>query len=536
VTERSKSRTNDEGAAYFNAGIACADAPAGRAPDRPAILHESEDGSSSLTFRELADRSSALARSLVGGGLGPGANVAVFAPAGPLAALAHVAVLKAGAASVPLVPLLGDEAILHRLTDSEARTLMVAPELIDSAMGLVERLANPPAVMPLAEDTMSGGSSADGFSPVPTTAEDPAMVLYTSGTTGKSKGAVLPHRVVLARHAPMSMIHGPFLPEDVFWTPADWMWVGSLVDSVFAPLSLGCTVMTYARLRFDPADAIERIKRMGVTRAFIPPTALRLLMDQPESLWEGHRLRSIHSGGEALTTDAAAWAKEVLDLTVDEIYGMTEASFVIGNAHRYGPATSGSMGRPFPGQVARVVDTGGQPVRDGEVGELQIADSSPSLFLGYYGQPEATAERFSGGWFSTGDLVRRAEDGCLFFAGRMDDLIMSAGHRIGPGEIEDVLKGHAAVRDAIVVGEPDPDRGQRIKAVVQLAGGEPEDGLTLELQDLVRARVGRHAYPRTVEYLVEFPRTPTGKVRRDQLRLAPEQRADAVAQPIGGRP
>ena len=265
VTQRSKSRTNDEGAAYFNVGIACADAPAGRAPDRPAILHESEGGSSSLTFHELADRSSALAGSLVGGGLVPGANVAVFAPAGPLAAIAHVAVFKAGAASVPLVPLLGDQAILHRLTDSEARTLVVAPELIESAMGLLDRLAEPLAVIPLAEDTMSGESSADPFSPAPTAAEDPAMVLYTSGTTGKSKGAVLLHRVVLARHAPMSMIHGPFLPDDVFWTPADWMWVGSLVDSVFAPLSLGCTVMTYAapplrsggRDRADQADGSD---------------------------------------------------------------------------------------------------------------------------------------------------------------------------------------------------------------------------------------------------------------------------------------
>jgi acetyl-CoA synthetase len=505
-------------------------------PERLAIVHEADGVVTSLTFRELADQSSALAERLVDAGLEFGQSVGVFAPAGGVAAVAHLAVLKAGAVTVPLVPLLGDEAILHRLADARVVVLLVAPELVPDAMALLDRHERHLSVIPLdGEVVVRPPGTRPPFRPTPTGADDPAMILYTSGTTGKPKGAVQAHRVILARHAPLSMIHGPFAPDDVFWTPADWMWMGSLVDSVLGPLSYGCTVMTYARRRFEPAEAIRRLKQFRVTRAFIPPTALRQLMDQPPALWEGHALRSVHSGGESLTSDAADWARRVLGLTVDEIYGMTEASFVVGNAHRYHPGLAGSMGRPFPGHAVRVVDADGRPVTNGDPGELQIGGGSPSLFLGYYGQPEATAARFVDGWYSTGDLVRCDDDGRLFFVGRKDDLIMSSGHRIGPGEIEDALRAHSAVRDAVVVGEPDVERGQQIKAVVQLRdpAADPPPGLTLELQDLVRAQVGRHAYPRSVEYLDEFPRTVTGKVRRDQLRLAPDQREHVVPQPVG---
>jgi acetyl-CoA synthetase len=276
---------------------------------------------------------------------------------------------------------------------------------------------------------------------------------------------------------------------------------------------------------------VRRLKAFGVTKAFIPPTALRMMMDVPEAEWSGHKLTSVHSGGETLTPEAFEWSRTALGVTVDEIYGMTEASFIVGNAHRYYEPVASSMGRPYPGQEIVLRADDGCAVEIGEPGEITIGPSSPSIFVGYFGKPAATAERFAGGWFRTGDLATRDERGHLFYVGRKDDLIMSAGHRLGPGEIEEALRRHEAVRAAVVVGAPDPQRGQRVKAVVQLVDNAHSYGsleqLTLELQDLVRVGVGRHAYPREIEYIEEFPRTVTGKVRRDVLRLPVESRGDA---------
>jgi acetyl-CoA synthetase len=456
--------------------------------------------------------------------------VGVFASAGNRTAVAHIAVLKAGAVSVPLVPLLGDEGIAFRLEDSGVSCLFAG----SSEAGRLETvLAGAPRVRHVIE-LHDGEHTADdgaGFEPAPTCPGDPAMIIYSSGTTGKPKGVLEPHSIVLGRHAPVSMIHGPFVPDDVFWTPVDWMWIGSFVDALLTPLSYGCTVLAYDRRRFDAREAVERLKTFGVTKAFIPPTALRMLMDVPEPDWAGHRLTSVHSGGESLTIDAAGWAREVVGLTIDEIYGMTEASFVIGNAHRFYPVVAGSMGRPYPTQHARLrADDGGAPA-PGEPGEILISPESPSLFLGYWGRPEATAERFVDGWFATGDLAAADERGYLFYAGRRDDLIMSAGHRLGPGEIEDALLRHEAVRTAVVVGAPDAERGQLVRAIVQLTTpgrALPREELTRQLQDLVRAGVGRHAYPREVEYVEEFPRTVTGKIRRDVLRQPVNERGGAA--------
>jgi acetyl-CoA synthetase len=247
-----------------------------------------------------------------------------------------------------------------------------------------------------------------------------------------------------------------------------------------------------------------------------------MLMDVPPDSWRGHGLTSIHSGGESLTADAAAWAAGALGVTIDEIYGMTEASFTVGNAHRFYPPLAGSMGVPYPGQPVRIVREDGTDARPGEDGEILIGPGSPSLFLGYWGKPDETQAQFRDGWWATGDLARRDESGYLHYRGRKDHLIMSAGHRLGPAEIESALARHDAVRAVVVGGAPDPERGQVVKAVVELTS----DGRVLEraqvvreLQDLVRVAVGRHAYPRVIEFVDELPRTATGKIRRDVLAL-----------------
>jgi acetyl-CoA synthetase len=316
----------------------------------------------------------------------------------------------------------------------------------------------------------------------------------------------------------MAMIHGPFAADDVFWTPVDWMWIGSFIDSVLSPLSYGCTVFTYDRQRFEPVEAVRRLRDFRVTKAFIAPTALRMLMQAGDDEWRGHTLSSVHTGGESLTADAAAWARDVLGFAVDEIYGMTEASFLVGNAHRYYPVVHGSMGLPYPHQTLELRTLDGSTAAVGESGEIVVSPSAPTMFLGYYGRPDATAERFVDGWYSTGDLATCDERGYLHYVGRKDDLIISAGHRLGPGEIEEALRRHEQVRDVAVVGVPDETRGQRVKAFVVPREEATTEQLTPELQDLVRTLVGRHAYPREIEYLDELPRTVTGKVQRHVLR------------------
>jgi acetyl-CoA synthetase len=501
----------------YNVGVACSDAPAARFPDEPALTHESAGATNSISFAELARRSTVVAAGLAGLGIGPGARVGVYASAGIDTAIAHLGVLKAGAATVPLIPLLGDEAIAFRLTEADISCMLVSPREHDRSARLAAQTGSVRHVLTFPEIEQAG--RAESACPVVTRASDPAIVIFSSGTTGKPKGVVLPHAVVLGRQSPMSMIHGPFRPGDVFWTPVDWLWIGSFVDSVLSPLSFGGGVFTYDRERFEPVDAVRRLREYGVTKAFVAPTALRMLMAVPAEEWVGHRLSSVHTGGEALTSAAAQWANDVLGLAVDEIYGMTEASFLVGNAHRYYPIVPGSMGLPYPGQTIALRTLDGETPRPGETGEIVIDPSCPTLFLGYHGNPRATAERFVDRWYTTGDLATCDERGYLFYVGRKDDLIISAGHRIGPGEIEEAIRRDSRVREVAVVGVPDETRGQRIKAFVQLhEGREPTQELTELLQDLVRRVVGRHAYPREIEYLTELPRTPTGKVQRHVLR------------------
>jgi acetyl-CoA synthetase len=510
VTE-GRSRTEPR----YNVGVACSDAPSHRFPDEIALTHESLGTTSSVTFAELARRSTHVAGVLAARGIGRGSRVGVYASAGIETAVAHLGVLKAGATTVPLIPLLGDEAIAFRLGEAEVGYLLVSPGGYERGARVAEQADLECQVFAFPEIEAAPAEPAT----VVTRAADPAIIIFSSGTTGKPKGVVLPHGVLLGRQSPMSMIHGPFRPGDVFWTPVDWLWIGSFVDSVLSPLSYGCAVFTYDRERFEPADAVRRLREYGVTKAFVAPTAMRMLMEVPVEEWIGHKLSSVHTGGEALTAAAARWAGEALGLTVDEIYGMTEASFLVGNAHRYYPVVTGSMGLPYPGQTLALRRRDGEAPEPGETGELVVAPSCPTLFLGYHGNSEATAERFVEGWYATGDLATCDERGYLFYVGRKDDLIISAGHRIGPGEIEEAILRDSTVREVAVVGVPDETRGQRVKAFVQLHDGREETReLTKRLQDLVRTVVGHHAYPREIEYLSELPRTPTGKVQRHVLR------------------
>jgi acetyl-CoA synthetase len=349
------------------------------------------------------------------------------------------------------------------------------------------------------------------FEPVDTAADDPAYIVYTSGTTAAPKGALHAHRNLLGQLPGFCFAQGTFPePGDRFWTPADWSWMGGLMDALVPTLYFGRPIVAAERGRFDPERAARLIVEQGIRNAFIPPTALRLMKNAGVAVPAG-TLRAVISGGEVLGADVLDWAQESLGVTVAEFYGQTELNLVIGNSPAW-PVRPGSMGRAYPGHDVEIHD-----------GEIVIRVPDPVAFLGYWNAPEVTAEKVVDGWLHTGDLARQDDDGYFWFTSRADDLIISAGYRISPLEIEACLVGHPGVAQAAVIGIPDAVRGQAIKAfVVARPDAAPT---TEELQTFVRERLAAYEYPREVEFVAELPVTVTGKIRRralhERVRLAP---------------
>ena len=325
------------------------------------------------------------------------------------------------------------------------------------------------------------------------------------------------HRALFG-HLPGFELSHSFFPVvgDVFWTPADWAWIGGLMDALVPTLYLGRPIVAGPRGRFDPELAARVIVETGVRNAFIPPTALRLMKGADVSLPAG-ALRTVMSGGESLGADTLAWARESLGVTVAEIYGQTEANYLVGNSPGVWDVRPGSMGLPYPGHDVAVIDADGNELPPGETGEIAVRVPDPVAFLEYLNAPDATAAKFVGPWLKTGDLASRDADGYLWFKGRSDDLIISAGYRISPLEVEQCLLGHPAVVAAAVVGIPDELRGQVVKAFVIARDEAPSAELADELKRLVRTRLAAYEYPRELEFVRELPLTVTGKIRRRAL-------------------
>jgi acetyl-CoA synthetase len=356
---------------------------------------------------------------------------------------------------------------------------------------------------------------------VVTRADDPAMMIYTSGTTGQPKGALHAHRVLIGHMPGIDLPHDFFpQPGDRFWTPADWAWAGGLLDCLLPSLYCGVPVVARRFDKFDPEEAFAVMAKCGVRNAFIPPTALRMLRSVPNPRGRHDiKLRSVGSGGEALGAETFEWGKSALGVSINEFYGQTECNLVVGSCAVIGLVRSGAIGKPIPGHTVAVIDPDGHPVKPGELGEIAVMRPDPVMFLEYWGKPDATREKFIGDWMTTGDQGVVDEDGYFTFIGRDDDVISSAGYRIGPGEIEDCLIKHPAVSLAAVIGKPDMVRGEIVKAFIVLKRGEvPSDALATEIQAFVRTRLSAHEYPREVAFIEEMPMTTTGKVIRRLLR------------------
>ncbi|MCH9020320.1 MAG: AMP-binding protein, partial [Proteobacteria bacterium] len=365
------------------------------------------------------------------------------------------------------------------------------------------------------------GKASDAFEPVDTAADDPALISYTSGTTGPPKGALHAHRSILG-HLPGVQFPHNFLPQpgDLMWTPADWAWIGGLMDALLPAWHFGVPVLAHRMAKFDPEHAFHLIAKHGVRNMFLPPTALKLMrqVNHPRARHD-YAIRTIASGGESLGEELLAWGEETLGLTINEFYGQTEINLVLGNCAEIMAVRPGSMGRPIPGHVVEVIDEAGEPVATGEAGQVAIKRPDPVMFLEYWRNPEATEKKFLHDWGLTGDRARKDADGYFWFVGRDDDIITSAGYRIGPAEIEDCLMKHPAVAMAAAVGVPDSLRTEIVKAfIVAKPGVETGDDLARDIQSHVKSQLAAHEYPREVEFVAEMPLTSTGKIMRRVLR------------------
>jgi acetyl-CoA synthetase len=327
---------------------------------------------------------------------------------------------------------------------------------------------------------------------------------------------------VLIGHLPGVETHHDFLPQpgDRLWTPADWAWAGGLLNVLLPGLHYGVPVVARRFEKFDPEEAFALMARTQVRNAFIPPTALRMLRAAPNPKGRhAINMRSIGSGGESLGVETYEWGKSAFDLTINEFYGQTECNIVLAACSSIGVSKPGAIGKPVAGHSVAILDNAGNQLKSGETGQIAIRRPDPVMFLEYWDNPEATRAKFIGDWMTTGDQGVRDEDGYVSFVGRDDDVITSAGFRIGPGEIEDCLIRHPAVALAAAVGKPDALRTEIVKAFIVLKNGfVASDALASEIQTFVKTRLSAHEYPREVAFIDAMPMTTTGKVIRRLLR------------------
>jgi acetyl-CoA synthetase len=518
--------------ARFNIARAISEVHAAARPDAPAVIVDREGAEPrAWSFAEIEREACRFANALSGIGIGPRDVVGVHLPQSPECLIAHIAVLKLGAIVLPLFRLFGPDALRFRLADSGAKAFItsggtwpaLAPELAGlEALGQIVTVgAAGDGSRPTHEFWQLASRGSDRRPALDTAADDPAVIIYTSGTTGNPKGALHAHRVLLG-HLPGVMLHQDLFPRDgdLFWTPADWAWIGGLLNVLWSSLYHGVGVVAAAGAKFDPDWAFAMLARHRVRNAFIPPTALRLMRQVPNPRGRySYAMRSMGSGGETLGADLLAWGREVFDISINEFYGQTEVNLVLGNCASLFPARPGSMGRAMPGHDVAVVDDEGRVLPDGTRGIVAVRRPDPVLFLGYWKQPAATADKFRGDWCLLGDVATRDADGHFWFAGRNDDIINSAGYRIGPGEVEECIMRHPAVALAAVVGLPDAVRGEIVAAAVVL---KPEivasAELATEIQAFVKERLAAHEYPRIIRFMPALPTTVTGKVRRLEIK------------------
>lgn len=477
------------------------------APDTLAIVDLTQGQRRDVSFAELTATVDGLARALRQK-VSAGDRVGVLLSQSPDCAAAHLAIWKIGAISVPLFKLFKHDALASRIGDAGCALVLTDVEGRDLLSGLAEAW--------LACDVGVDGAPEPFADTGP---DDPAVLIYTSGTTGTPKGALHGHRVLTGHLPGVAMSHDMLgQPGDCLWTPADWAWIGGLFDVLMPGLALGVPVVAARMAKFTPEACEDIISKGAVRNIFFPPTALRMLKASNVTL---NGLRSVASGGEPLGGEMLAWGQTAFGLAINEFYGQTECNMVASSCGATFAAQPGCIGKPVPGYDVAVIDALGTPCK--EEGDVAVRRGSASMMLRYWNRPEETAAKYRGDWMLTGDRGIWEGD-FLRFVGREDDVITSAGYRIGPAEIEDCLLTHSDVATCGVVGKPDALRTEIVKAYVVRKEGSEVSAETL--QNWVKERLASYSYPREITFLDALPMTVTGKVIRGELKA--KARAEAA--------
>jgi acetyl-CoA synthetase len=465
------------------------------------------------------------------------ARVGIILGQCPETAVAHMACFKSGKISIPLFNLFGTEALHYRLLNSRASLVICDNIGLNKIFEIKDRLPDLKKIICIDSNDEKSNvfnfkklleQASDSYITKKTKASDPALIIYTSGTTGGPKGALLPHRSLLG-HIPGVEIPHEFLSSsepvtDLFWTPADWAWIGGLFDVLLPAWHFGIPVVSYRSQKFDPEVTFDLISKLEIKNTFLPPTALKMMKSfNPNKTIKNLKLRTVGSGGEALGEDLLEWGKQILGVGINEFYGQTECNLTVSNCGAIMPTKQGSIGKPVPGHEVRIINENGELIKEpGLDGEIIVKSDTPVSFLKYWENDKATKQKVKDGWLYTGDFAYKDEEGYFYFKGREDDIINTSGYRVGPSEVEDAVISHPKVSMVAVIGIPDKLRGQVIKAfVVPMDHNNvltQNEILKKSIQNHVKLKLAAHEYPRLIEFVYELPLTTTGKIIRKDLR------------------
>ncbi|HUF86476.1 MAG TPA: AMP-binding protein [Thermohalobaculum sp.] len=507
----------------FNFGGDVVDAWARARPDQLALVWSDEAGRERrFTHAGMRAASNRMANALVAAGIGKGDRVVVMLPRIPEWPIAMVGCLKVGAVPIPCIDMLTARDIAYRLENAGARGAITTAANVDKfAAGgqLVARFALGGGAGWQELDAALAAAPED-FAPVRVGAEEPAIMYYTSGSTGHPKGVLHASRALFAWRV-SAWYWLDLDADDTVWCTADTGWSKAGTSILFGPWSCGARVLLHDG-RFDARRRFELLARHRVTVFCAAATELRRLVREDPGGFDLGALRLTVSAGESVNPGIVRRWTALTGGPLLDGYGQTETLMTVLN-YRAMPVKPGSMGRALPGTEVAVVGPDGARAPAGQTGRLVVRLPNPQVMLGYWREPERTeAARIGlegGAWFVTGDLASMDEEGYVFYQGRADDVINSAGYRIGPMEVENVLMEHPAVAECAVVGSPDAERGEVVKAFVVLAPGHaPDDALVKDLQDHAKRQTGPYKYPRRVAFVDDLPKTASGKIRRNLLR------------------